>query len=104
MLDMTRKAIERTKGLSRSRFDEDETLQLALAHLVQVIGEAAGRVSPRFQRQHAEIPWREIIGIRHRIVHDYLSLDLDILWAVATRHLESLAGQLEGILAEGSGV
>ena len=51
---------------------------LALAHLVQVIGEAARRVSPEFCDAHPEIPWKAIVGMRHKVVHDYMDVDEDI--------------------------
>jgi|SRR5713226_2810093 len=66
MLDTARKAIEKVERKSRTDFDADETLRLALAYLIQIVGEAASRVSPAFREVHAEVPWSEIIGMRHR--------------------------------------
>lgn len=79
MLDMTRRAVEALKGKSRADFDADDILRLGLTHLVQVIGEAAHRVSEEFREKHPEIPWRKIVGMRHRIVHDYMRVDEDPL-------------------------
>ncbi len=76
MLDLAEKAASLVTGVDRSGYDRNETLRLALAHLVQTIGEAARRVSPAYQQQQAEIPWRNIIGIRHKVVHDYLGRGL----------------------------
>lgn len=90
MLDMTRKAIEKTTGLPRDAFDHDENLRLALTHLVQVIGEAARQVSRAFCDAHPEIPWTEIVGMRHKVVHDYLGVDEDIVWQVVTDDLPQL--------------
>ena len=84
MLDMARLAVSKVRGLSRADYDRDENLRFALAYLVQTVGEAARQVSPEFQRAHPDIPWRRIIGTRHRIVHDYLHVDYDIIWDVAT--------------------
>jgi uncharacterized protein with HEPN domain len=97
MLDMARKAVGKTQDVSRAEYDQDENLRLALAHLVQVIGEAARRVSPTGQTAHPEIPWREITGMRHKIVHDYLDVDEDIVWEVVTRDLPSLITILEAM-------
>ena len=72
----------------------DMALVLALTHLLQVIGEAAGRVGNDFASRHPEIPWRAIIGMRHRLVHDYLSVDRDVVWAVVTSDLEPLIAKL----------
>ena len=65
MLDMARKAVTKTTGLSREVYDADENLRLALIYLVQVIGEAARHVSRNFNAAHPEIPWENIIGMRH---------------------------------------
>ncbi len=97
MLETARKAIEKVERKSRKDFDADENLRLALAYLIQIIGEAASRVSLVFQEGHTEIPWSEIIGMRHKIVHDYLGVDYDIVWEVVTADLPVLAGKLERI-------
>jgi uncharacterized protein with HEPN domain len=98
MLDMARKASAKTRGVSRAVYDSDENLRLALAHLVQVIGEAARRVSAQTCAAYPGIPWREIIGMRHKIVHDYMSVDEDILWQVVTQDLPPLIVALEKIV------
>jgi uncharacterized protein with HEPN domain len=100
MLDTTRQAIRLFRGRTREHFDQDETLSLALTHLVQVIGEAARRVSPPFREQHSNVPWSAIIAMRHRVVHDYLHVDLDVVWDVVSRDLPELAEELEKILPE----
>ena len=56
MLDMARKAVEKTRSITRSDYDADENLRLALAHLVQVIWEAARRVSTAFREAHSDLP------------------------------------------------
>ena len=94
MLDMACKAMVLVRGKTREDFDRDEVVGLALAHLLQVIGEAARRVSDDFKLRHAEIPWRAIVGMRHRIVHDYMAVDLDIVWDVVTADLAPLIAEL----------
>lgn len=101
MLDMARKAVGKTQGLSREAYDVDENLRLALIHLVQVIGEAARKVSTAFTDEHPEIPWMNIIGMRHKVVHDYLGVDEDIVWQVVTEDLPHLVATLEPIVAPG---
>jgi len=98
MPDMGRKIAERTQGLTRERFAASEDLRLALAHLVQVIGEAARRVSDEGCRAHPEIPWRQIMGMRHKIVHDYMDIKESILWEVVTRDMPPLLAALEKIV------
>ena len=99
MLDMSRKALALARGKSRQDFDRDEALALALTHLLQIIGEAARRVSRSFIDQHPEIPWRAIIGMRHKVVHDYLFVDEDLVWDVITGDLAMLAASLEKLVA-----
>jgi len=95
MLDMARKAASKVSGVTRSEYDADEDLRTVLLHLVQIIGEAAGRISPATRAAHPRIPWHRITGMRHRIVHDYMNIDADILWEVVTRSLPELIALLE---------
>jgi uncharacterized protein with HEPN domain len=76
--------------LSKPDFESDETLQLAITHLVQVIGEASSRTSKEFRDAHAGIEWQKIITMRHRLVHDYNQVDMDIVWDVASRRIPEL--------------
>jgi uncharacterized protein with HEPN domain len=86
MLDMAQKAVAKIADKSRLDFDTNEDLQIVVTHLIQVIGEAASRVSRQTRREHPEIPWNEIVGMRHRVVHDYM----DIVWDVACNKLPRL--------------
>jgi uncharacterized protein with HEPN domain len=97
MLDTARSVVGKVAGKSRSEFDADENLRLALVHLIQTLGESARRVSPEFQKAHPEVPWKEIIGMRHKVVHDYLHVDYDVVWTVASVHLPPLVPELEKI-------
>jgi uncharacterized protein with HEPN domain len=63
------------------------------------MGEAARRVSSSFQDSHPEIPWKAVIGMRHKVVHDYLHVDFDIVWDVATADLPPLISQLEQLVS-----
>ncbi len=98
MVDTARAVVRRVVAGSRAEFDANEDLRLALAHLIQIFGEAARRVSPGFQQDHPGLPWKQIIGMRHKVVHDYLHVDYDIVWAVATVDLPPLVAELEKIL------
>lgn len=98
MLDSAEKAHAKVEGITRTEFDEDENLRLALVHLVQIIGEAAGRVSENFRNGHPEIPWLEIIRMRHKVVHDYLGVDEDIVWEVVLRDLPPLIQALQKLV------
>lgn len=64
-----------------------------------IVGEAASRLTPEQKRLIPEIPWAAIIGVRHRIVHDYLGMDLELVWLVVSNHLPFLAERLRTELA-----
>jgi uncharacterized protein with HEPN domain len=98
MLDAARSIAGKVEEKSRAEFDADENLRLALAHLIQTMGEAARRVSAAFQQAHPHLPWRKIIGMRHKVVHDYLHVDFDIVWDVATLNVPPLVAQLQEIV------
>jgi uncharacterized protein with HEPN domain len=99
MLDMARKAVTKTRDLSREEYDADENLRLALIHLIQVIGEAARQVSVEFVNAHPDIPWANIVGMRHKVVHDYLGVDEDIVWQVVIADLPKLVALLEPLVS-----
>jgi uncharacterized protein with HEPN domain len=100
MLDTARTIVAKTSGISRSTFDGDENLRIAVAHLIQNIGESARRVSQAFQQAHPEIPWSKIIAMRHKVVHDYLEINYDIVWRVATENLPPLVAKLEKLVPD----
>lgn len=100
MLDMAQKALLIAGGKGRAEFDRDEVLQLALTHLLQVIGEAAARVSAEFKAAHRGIPWEAIVGMRHKVVHDYLSVDHEIVWDTVTGDLGPLVAQLQKLVPQ----
>lgn len=90
MLDATTEALLLVEGKARADFDRDRVLALALTHLLQTIGEAARQTSPAFRERSPQIPWSAIVGMRHRIVHDYFHVDFDLVWEVVTRDLTLL--------------
>jgi uncharacterized protein with HEPN domain len=83
MLDRAQKVIGKVRGKARAEFDADEELRLAFASLIQTIGEAARKVSDATRDSHTQIPWPQIMGMRHKLVHDYMDVDEDIVWKVA---------------------
>jgi uncharacterized protein with HEPN domain len=97
MLDSARKIAVRMTNTSRAEYEASEDIQIVLAFLIQRIGEAAARLSEPFVKAHPQIPWRRIIGMRNRIVHDYINIDADVVWEVATRNTPTLIQQLESL-------
>jgi uncharacterized protein with HEPN domain len=93
MLETAIDAIRALEGVTYEEFTADTNLQLATAHRVQVIGEAARRVSVGM-RETLDLPWTQMIGMRHKIVHDYMGTDFDIVLRTATDHLPKLVDSL----------
>lgn len=92
---------------SEALFLENEVLSAAVLHHLTVIGEAVSRLSVEMRECYPEVPWRQIIAVRHRIVHAYFDLDWQILWDAATNDIPELRGQVGKILESefpGSGI
>jgi uncharacterized protein with HEPN domain len=100
VLETARRVSRLVDGVPRTQYDEDETLRLAVTHLLQTVGEAARRVSQPFRDAHPQVPWPAIIGMRHRIVHDYLNVDEEIVWQTATTELQPLIKILESLVSD----
>ena len=102
MRDAAREAIELTREKSRADLDRERLLNLAMVRLMEIVGEAAARVSPEFRAGHPEIPWPLIVGLRNRLIHGYDSVDFDILWAVLTADLPPLVADLDRLIGGSS--
>ena len=98
MLDHAVEAVELARGRSRADLDADRTLNLAMTRLLEIVGEAAVRVSQATRDQYPGIPWSAIAGMRNRLIHGYDAVDLDILWEVVQNDLPELVAQLRGVL------
>lgn len=99
MLLNATKITSRTEGLNKAAFDANEDLQIIFSHLIQTMGESARRVSPEFRANYPSLPWKEMSGIRNKIVHDYLDVDMDVLWEVVTRDVLPLIEALRKIVS-----
>lgn len=101
MLDAASRAVQFAEGRSREDLDnEDDPLGHALVRQIEIIGEAAGKVSSETRADLPNVPWPDIVGIRNRLIHAYFDIDLDILWATIQRSLPALIGNLESALEE----
>lgn len=98
MLEMAQKVTHKLDGVDRSDYDDDENLRLAVTHLLQVIGEAASRVSGDLRVANPQIEWPANIGMRQKVVHDYMNVDEDIVWETATRDIPPRISALEPLM------
>jgi len=86
------------KGKTQDAFVADEVLRDAVERNVEIIGEAARRVSDAFKNQHPEIPWRKMIAQRNVLIHEYDKISVDEMWMVATFHIPKLIENLTGLI------
>lgn len=98
MLAHAEEAVAVARGRSRGDLDADRTFNLALVRLLEILGEAAARVSEPTRLKNVSIPWREISGLRNRLIHGYDNVDFDILWDIVQDDLPVLIVQLREIL------
>jgi len=82
----------------REEFMNSRLIQDAVIRNMEIIGEAIKRVSPGLRGQHPEIPWREMAGMRDVLIHDYMGVDLKIVWNVVSRNLAKIKDHLRGLL------
>lgn len=92
------KRIERYTDRSEEDFKGDELLQTWVVYHLQVIGEAARKLSGDFCEAHAGVPWAQIVAMRNILVHDYFAVDVDEVWAVVKRDLPELKKKISALL------
>jgi uncharacterized protein with HEPN domain len=92
--------IEKYTARGRSAFDEDELIQTWVLYHLQIIGEAVRALSVETTSRADEIEWQKIVGMRNILVHNYFSIDTDIVWAVIENDLSTLKSVITAYLDE----
>lgn len=98
MLMAARDAGHFVADIDENAFLSSRLHQNAVIRSLEVIGEAASKVSGDFRKTHPEISWREIIGMRHRLVHGYAEVRLDLVWVVVEEWLDPLTAELKALV------
>ena len=98
MLIAARDAVNFASKLARDEFRESRLHQQAIAKALETVGEAAARVSEETRKASPDIPWRDVIGMRNRLVHGYFDLDLDKVWETVQSDLSPLIAALEPLV------
>ena len=99
MLDASLEAIGFAEGKNRSDLDTDRQLVLSLVRSIEVVGEAASKVSAECRTQYPQIDWADMVGMRNRLIHAYFDINLTIVWRTVTEELPVLISELESILS-----
>jgi uncharacterized protein with HEPN domain len=98
ILESIAEVIETTPA-TQAEFDADKLVRSHILRHIQIIGEAIGRVSNTIKDEHPEIPWRQIAGMRHVLVHDYFEVNWTRVYETARDHVPALKPRIEAILA-----
>ncbi len=98
MLDAAKAIQEFRAGKTFHHYLNERMLRGAIERHLEIIGEAANRVSKEFQEAHPEIPWRQIIAQRHVLVHEYGEIKHELVWKVANIHIPELVRSLEKLI------
>jgi len=98
MMDSARAIVGMVSGMAYSDYAGDRRTRRAIEREVEIIGEAARKVSKGLQDAHPEIPWRKIVGQRHKLAHEYGEIEDEIIWRVATVHIPELIDLLEPLI------
>jgi len=101
MLDAARDALSFVEGRSCEDLNSDRQLVLAIVKCVEIIGEAASQVSPESQAELSRLPWPKMVTMRHRLVHAYYDINLNVVWSTVQEDLPPLADALERALKLG---
>jgi uncharacterized protein with HEPN domain len=97
MYDAAQTAIRIAKGKTRDALESDEMLSLSLVKCIEIVGEAANQITKERQNELAQIPWSEVVGMRHRLIHAYFQINFDIVWDTVTRNFPALIVELKKI-------
>lgn len=98
MRDSAREALEFAEGKRRADLESDRQLVLAILKCIEIVGEASAAISVETTARYPEIPWRQIRGMRNRLIHGYYEIDLDVVWDTVVHNLGPLVVALERIV------
>jgi uncharacterized protein with HEPN domain len=97
MIEAAESAVQFIAGRQRRDLDEDRMLLFALVRAIEIMGEAASRISAETRGIHTGIPWQAIIGMRNRLIHAYFDINTEIVWQTVTQEIPALLPQLRAL-------
>ncbi|MDP3741800.1 MAG: DUF86 domain-containing protein [Candidatus Micrarchaeota archaeon] len=98
ILEAVKKISRYTSGIDEEEFLENELVKDGVTCNIQIIGEAIKNLPPEFKEKHPEVPWKDIAGMRDRIVHFYFGIDYQIMWATVKEDIPELQQQIKKLL------
>lgn len=98
VLDAICRIEEYTQDITYRNFLNNHLRQDGVIRQIEVIGEAVKKLSPELKERHPEIPWKDVAGMRDKLIHDYLGVDLDAVWNTAKKDIPRLKEEIESIV------
>ncbi len=103
MIDEAVEACKFVEGIAFEEFVKDNKTVRAVIRSIEVIGEAASKISMESRKKYSDVPWGKVIGMRNRLIHVYFDIDCTVIWKTVKENLPSLIKQLESILEKDKG-
>jgi uncharacterized protein with HEPN domain len=100
MIDATDEALSFAQGIDEKDFYKNRMLILSVIKDVEIIGEAASKMSEETKLKYPEIPWKDIVGMRNRLIHGYFDIDIKLVWNTVHKNLPQLVSNLKSLLSE----
>ena len=100
IIDCVNHILSYTEGIDEESFYKNFLVQDAVVRNFEIIGEAAKKIKPEFKIEHPSVPWKKMSGMRDKLIHDYIHVDLETVWETTTVILPSLLLELKKIRAE----
>ena len=94
------KAIEFVTNMSYEEFNQDDKTAYAVERAIEIIGEAARKIPGSVRKNYPEVPWKDMAGMRNKVIHEYFGVKLDIVWRTVKEELPTLKPLFEKILEE----
>lgn len=101
ILDAIDRIEKYTKKINQNSFSKNNLVQSAVIREIEIIGEAAKRLSNEFKEEHSGIPWKQMAGMRDKLIHDYFGVDLDAVWGTVKKDIPILKKEVGRIFKKG---